>query len=128
MTTQRNMTAFLGIDAGTTSLKAALCDLEGRLLAVDRQEYQLETPAPSMVELDAEVYWQACAASVRNVIARSGVDSTRIPALCISSQGETLIPVDSEGAPTRKAIVWLDNRAADQARAVNSSQFEIETT
>ena len=126
MTTQRDMTAFLGIDAGTTSLKAALCDLEGRLLAIDRQEYQLETPAPSMVELDAEVYWQACAASVRNVIARSGVDSARIPALCISSQGETLIPVDSEGAPTRKAIVWLDNRAADQARSINS-QFDIDT-
>jgi xylulokinase len=116
---------FLGIDAGTTSLKAALFDLEGHLLAIDRQEYQLVTPAPAIVELDAEVYWQACCRAVRNVVRQSDTDSKEIAALCISSQGETLIPVDKEGAPLRKAIVWLDNRAVEEAASING-QFGAE--
>ena len=66
------MTTLLGIDAGTTSLKAALFGSEGELLAVDRQEYQLVTPLPSRVELDPEVYWRACCRAIGNVVQRSG--------------------------------------------------------
>ncbi len=65
------MDAYLGIDAGTTALKAALFDANGRLIALDRQEYALLTPGPSLVELDAEVYWQACCRAVTNVVGRA---------------------------------------------------------
>ena len=119
------MTVLLGIDAGTTSLKAALYDLEGRLLASDRQEYDLLTPSPSIVELDAETYWQACRTAVRNAVALSEVDPEEIAGLCISSQGETLIPVDSQGNPTRRAIVWMDNRATEEA-AVIGQHFDVD--
>ena len=119
------MVTLLGIDAGTTSLKAALFDLKGQLLAVDRQEYQLVTPLPSRVELDAELYWHACCRAVRNVVQRSGVDPRFVQALAISSQGETLIPVDRAGAPTHPAIVWLDGRATEEAQLI-AGRFEIE--
>lgn len=119
------MTVYLGIDAGTTSLKAALFDLEGRLLALDRQEYQLATPRPAWVELDAEVYWLACQRAVRNALQQSGVDPGQVRALAISSQGETLIPVDENGHPVRRAIVWLDNRATGQAEEIGRS-FDVD--
>jgi len=119
------LAVFLGIDAGTTSLKAAIFDLGGQLLAIDRQEYQLVTPSPSRVELDAEVYWEACCRAVRNAISKSGLDAEGIKALAISSQGETLIPVDRVGTPTRNAIVWLDNRAVEEAHLIGR-QFEVE--
>jgi xylulokinase len=109
---------FLGIDAGTTSLKAALFDEAGRLLAAAGQEYRLLTPGPAMVELDAEVYWEACCRAVRAAVSRSGIDRERIAALAISSQAETLIPVDAAGRPVRNAIVWLDNRAVEEAREI----------
>ncbi len=48
-----------------------------------------------------------------------------IVALAISSQGETLIPVDETGAPTRRAIVWLDNRAVEEAALIRD-QFDAE--
>jgi xylulokinase len=120
------LSTFLGIDVGTTSLKAALYNLQGHLLAIDRQEYQLVTPSPARVELHAEVYWQACCRAVRNAVQRSGVGAGSVQALAISSQGETLIPVDKAGLPTRRAIVWLDNRAVEEARLIGE-QFEIET-
>ena len=123
--TQPQSPVFLGIDAGTTSLKAGLFDLEGHLLAIDRQEYQLLTPSPARVELVAETYWQACCRAVKSAIQRSGVDAASVKALAISSQGETLIPVDKAGRPTYPAIVWLDNRAVEEANSIGRS-FEIE--
>jgi sugar (pentulose or hexulose) kinase len=116
---------FLGIDAGTTSLKAALFDLDGHLLALDRQEYQLLTSGQAVVEAEPEIYWQTCCRAVRQALEMSGVDLGSVTALCISSQGETFIPVDKDGLPTRRAIVWLDNRAVKEARQIQQ-RFGIE--
>jgi xylulokinase len=112
------MPRFLAIDAGTTSMKAAIFDPDGNLLAVDRQEYRLETPAPAVVELDAEIYWAACCRAMRAVVEASATSPAEIASLCISSQAETLIPLDAVGAPLRRAIVWLDNRAVEEARLI----------
>jgi len=119
------MTLFLGIDAGTTSLKAALFDERGRQLALDRQEYTLETPASAFVEQDADVYLDTFCLAVQHVLATAGVAPEAVASLCISSQGETFVPVDENGRPTRKAIVWLDNRAAPQADVIRE-QFGID--
>ncbi len=119
------MPYFLGIDAGTTSLKAALFDEDGRMLSVSRQEYTLDTPRPAWVELDPEIYWQACIRAVRQALEASGVSPEAVDSLCISSQGETIIPVDRQGRPTYRAIVWLDNRAVDEAAAI-AGRFGLE--
>ena len=67
------MELLLAIDAGTTSVKAGLFSPDGRCLGVGRQEYQLDTPAADRVQLDPEVYWQACVKTVREAIRQSGV-------------------------------------------------------
>ena len=109
------MTLLLGIDAGTTSIKAGLFSPDGRCLAVGRQEYQLETPETDWAELDPEVYWSACVAAVHQALDLSGIEPRQVRALAVSSQGETTIPVDRDGRPLHPAIVWLDNRATRQA-------------
>ena len=50
------MELLLGIDAGTTSIKAGLFTPDGQCLAVARQEYTLSTPQASWAELDPEIY------------------------------------------------------------------------
>lgn len=114
------MSTFLAIDAGTTSLKAALIDDQGRILASELREYQLLTPAPGIVEADPEVYWQALICAVRSILTQNETPVEEIATLCISSQGETFIPVDSHGAPLSRAIVWLDNRASEEARSIEN--------
>jgi xylulokinase len=109
------MPIFLGIDAGTTSMKAALFDLSGRALAVARAEYALDTPAPAVVECDAEVYWSACCRVVREALTAARIPADEVATVAISSQAETLIAVDAAGRPLRPAIVWLDNRAVAEA-------------
>jgi xylulokinase len=112
------MPSFLAIDAGTTSLKAALFDSQGSLLAFDRQEYTLSTPAPYVVEMDPEAYWQALRHVTRSVLSQVRAASQDVATLCISSQGETFIPVDAWGKSLSPAIVWLDNRAGEEAKQI----------
>ena len=50
---------LLGVDLGTTAIKAALFDASGRRVAASTREYPLLTPAPQVVEQEAEVYWRA---------------------------------------------------------------------
>ncbi len=112
------MPYLLGIDAGTTSVKAGVYSLEGRCMGIGREEYQLEVPAPDRAELNPEVYWQACAKTVRAALQQAGLHPDEITALAVSSQGETTITLDAHGRPIYPALVWLDNRALGAANAL----------
>jgi xylulokinase len=109
------MELLLGIDAGTTSVKAGLFSPNGQCLALERQEYPLSTPKADRAELDPEIYWQACVATVKNVLQQANVNPQQVVATSVSSQGETMIALDIMGKPVYPAIVWLDNRASREA-------------
>jgi sugar (pentulose or hexulose) kinase len=109
------MSIFLGLDIGTTSVKAGVFDLSGACLSVESQDYRLATPGPDLVELDPNHYWKAACEVVRQAVARSGVSAESILAIGVSSQGETTICVDEDGSPLYPALVWLDNRARAEA-------------
>lgn len=107
---------LLGLDVGTTSVKAGLFDAAGRQVAAAGREYRLAHPAPDHVEIDPETWWTAAVAAVRATLATPGVDRARIAALAVSSQGETEAAVDAAGRALGPALVWLDNRATVEAR------------
>jgi xylulokinase len=109
------MTAILAFDLGTTALKCALHQLNGEVLAQASEEYQLITPDPESVEMEVETYWLAFKSVLARVLSASEVKPADIKAIGISAQGETLIVVDRNGIPLRRAIVWLDNRAQQEA-------------
>jgi len=109
------MELLLGIDAGTTSIKAGLFTSDGKCLAVARYEYQLDTPQPDRAELNPEIYWQACCAAVNQAIQSAAIQPHQIIALSVSSQGETIITLDKFGKPIYPALIWLDNRAVKEA-------------
>lgn len=114
------MSLLLGIDAGTTSLKVGLFDGAGAELATAGEEYALVTPQPDRAELDPELYWGAMARAVRRAVASAGVRGADVRALAVSSQGETVVPVSGTGRALGPAIVWLDNRAVDEAREISA--------
>jgi sugar (pentulose or hexulose) kinase len=109
------MPLYLGIDVGTTSVKAGVFDHLGHTLALARRDYTLDTPSVDHVELDADLYWQATLEVVRRCLAEPDVSSDLVSAIAVSSQGETTIAVDRQGMPLHPALVWLDNRARKQA-------------
>ena len=105
----------IGIDVGTTSIKGMLMDDKGGIQAFARQEYTLDSREGGICEIVAETYWEVACQIIRELIVKSEVDPLTIGGLAFSSQGETLIPVDRDGKPLRKAIVWLDNRSVEEA-------------
>lgn len=109
---------LLALDVGTTAVKAALFTAGGELLALGTREYDLEKPSPDRVELDPEIYWKASCDCIADCLGISGTPPDEVKSMAITGQAETLIVVDEAGRPLRKAIVWLDNRARDEARSI----------
>ncbi len=109
------MKFVLGVDIGTTAIKAAAFDESGGLTGSHTCEYKLLTPSSGTIELDAQSYVHAFKVAVREAIADSRIDAASIVSLGISAQGETLFFVDENGVPLRPAIVWMDNRASVEA-------------
>lgn len=112
------MKLLMGLDIGTTALKAALFDTAGNLLAVTTREYQLITPQVNYVEESGQVYWDAFRDAVAALRAARPFAEEDEVALAISAQGETLFFLDERGEMLRNAIVWMDNRAMDEAQAL----------
>ena len=102
----------LGVDFGTTSVKAVLFDEKLQEIAASSEEYILNTKG-NRVELEPEKYWSLFQNALSSIKAKSEIDC-----LAIDTQCETLILADEQGEPVRDAIVWLDNRAMEEAQMI----------
>ncbi len=105
---------ILSIDLGTTALKAAIFDFEGKLVSDSTQEYDLITPKTNWVEASADIYLLSLKRALQEM-SIAGINLIEIKAIGFSAQGETLFFVDENGNSLRNAIVWMDNRAVDEA-------------
>lgn len=103
---------LMGIDIGTTSVKTAVFNdaLEQQISST--ADYTLDSHGDT-VEFDGEKYWEIVKAEIEKAKASVGVD-----ALAVDTQCETLILTDEYGTPVRPAIVWLDNRATEEAQII----------
>lgn len=108
------MTTYLAIDLGTTGCRSILYDASLRELAISYEEYPLQTPQEHWAEQDAEGWWRLTCSTAKNAIRQAGCSAAEVHALSISSQGITLVPVDTELRPLCPALTWLDVRAQEQ--------------
>lgn len=105
--------AILGIDLGTTEVKAGLVGLDGRLLAMARAGYALEVGhGPGRAEQDPAAWWSAVVVAVRALRPPEPVD---VVAIGVDGHGPTLAAVDEDGGAIRAAITFLDTRSAAEA-------------
>ncbi len=105
--------AILGLDLGTTEVKAGLVTLDGRLLALARSGYALDTSGGhGWVEQDPGAWWSAVVSAVR---ALRATDLAEVVAIGVDGHGPTLVAVDARGEATRPAITFLDSRATAEA-------------
>lgn len=109
------MKYILGVDLGTTAIKAAVFDENGRERASKTVEYTLLTPEPGMAELEASTYVETFRTAVSGAVKNAEIEPDEIVSVGMSAQGETTICLDENNEPLRPAIVWLDVRAAEEA-------------
>jgi len=104
---------ILAIDAGTTGVRSMVFKPDGAVVAKAYQEFQNHFPSPSWVEQDAESWWSATCQTLAQCFS-SGVSPDDIIGLSVTNQRETVVPVDEDGHPLRRAIVWQDRRTVEQ--------------
>ncbi len=112
------MDTLLGLDIGTTGVKAALFAADdGRALASAFVDYPLYHPAPGWAEQDPEDWWQATCAAIQSCLTQAklkGVGPEDVRALGLSGQMHGLVLLDEENRVLRPSIIWADQRSAAQ--------------
>jgi len=102
---------LLGIDVGTSSVKAVLVDLMGNIHAKAQSEYPLHHIRPAWVEQDPEDWWNGTCNAVRLTLDKVPFGAERVIGLAVSCQAPTLLALDRSGKPLRPAMIWMDRRA-----------------
>jgi xylulokinase len=112
---------FLGIDLGTSALKAVLVDGTERVLAETAVRLGTSSPRPGWSEQDPRDWWTALTAAVEE-LRRADADAfARVRALGLSGQMHGAVLVDRAGDPVRPAILWNDSRATRESADLQES-------
>jgi xylulokinase len=110
---------LVGIDVGTTSVKAGLFTLRGERLDAATAAVPTHRPAPLHAEQDPTDWWRPILAALGRFADRP--ESPRIAAVGLTSQVGTHVFADAAGTPLMPAILWQDGRAAAAAAALDAT-------
>ena len=99
---------FLGLDLGTTNVKAVVMDGEGTVVAQGAVGVERFHAEGGGIEQDIENIWQGACRAIRQALA--GVDPAGIRAVGVSSQGGAVQLLDGAERPVGRVISWLDPR------------------
>lgn len=110
---------ILGLDVGTTAIKAGLFHPDGSPLAYTGQTYPTSRPASGFVEQDP-MDWTRGVVAVTDELLK-GDRADRVAAVGLCSQVNTDVFVDAVGRPLTPAIMWQDSRAARDAESLEAA-------
>ncbi|XP_029887758.1 FGGY carbohydrate kinase domain-containing protein isoform X2 [Aquila chrysaetos chrysaetos] len=122
---------YVGIDVGSASVRAALVDGFGTVVAHADQPIQIWEPQPDHYEQSSADIWAACCSVTKKVVC--GVDASQIrgvgfDATCslvvVDKQFQPLA-VNCEGQNYRNVIMWMDHRAVSQVERINATQHRV---
>lgn len=118
------MKATIGIDLGTSAVKVLALSVKGRkVLAEASRSYPTLTPRPGFAEQSPEVWWTATCAAIGEVLEK--VPGDDIAAIGFSGQVNGMVLLDVDGEVIGNAIIWLDARAAAEARELETDVSDI---
>lgn len=108
---------LLGLDIGSSSVKASLVNVETGVTAAAAQspaeEMAISAPRAGWAEQDPAMWWEHAIKSVRSCLTQASARGEQIRAIGISYQMHGLVIVDKDLKPLRPSIIWCDSRAVD---------------
>lgn len=104
--------ALLGIDLGTSSVKAIILDTQGHALSLSKAGYTVMAPQSGWSESNPNTWWSATVSAVQTAIAQA--PQAEITAIGLSGQMHGVVLTDAEGQPIRPAMLWADTRAQNE--------------
>ncbi|XP_017399502.1 FGGY carbohydrate kinase domain-containing protein isoform X1 [Cebus imitator] len=122
---------YVGVDVGTGSVRAALVDQSGVLLAFADHPIEKWEPQFNHHEQSSEDIWAACCVVTKKVV--QGIDLNQIRGLGFDATCSLVVldkefhplPVNHEGDSRRNVIMWLDHRAVSQVNRINETKHSI---
>ena len=108
----------IGIDASTTATKAVLIDEAGAVRGIGTTEYAFSVPRPLWSEQDPALWWDGAVASIRSVLATTGVDAGDVAAIGLTGQMHGAVLLDASDDVLRPAILWNDQRTGAECDAI----------
>jgi len=109
--TPSSMKYLLGIDCGSTMVKAALFDTAGKEIAVSGRKVEHIYLHPGWTENDMNVLWDGVCEVIHDVIRQSKIDPKEIASVTCTGHGNGLYLVTEDGSPARNGIISSDGRA-----------------
>jgi xylulokinase len=107
---------FLGIDVGTSGVKAILVNATGDTEASALAPLSLSTPHPGWAEQDPEAWWHACVAAIRDLLRAR--PAARVVSIGISGQMHSSVFLDRGGNVIRPALLWCDGRTTAECQEI----------
>lgn len=115
----------LGIDIGTTNVKACLLDTSsGKVIASASAEHPLYHPYPGRAEQDPDDYWRAVRNCIASCVEQYPGNSVDVAGVSISGLVGVTLPVDRDGRPLRRAMIWMDSRSRQECDDIRASVGE----
>jgi D-ribulokinase len=126
-------TAFLGVDVGTGSVRAAVFDVRGTRLGLGTHPIRIWRPRDDFVEQSSDDIWRAAGAAVRAALGESGLQPGDIAgigfdatcSLVVLDQHDRPVSVSPSGLDEQNVIVWMDHRAAAQAERITRGRHDV---
>lgn len=116
------MTLFIGLDLGSSSVKAAAVDEKGVIRAQAERAYTFDSPSEGRFEVHPERWWDLSKAVLADVIAR--VDPSRVRGVSLCGVMMMAVMLDRGRGVVRPTISWLDQRTLPQMRRIKRGGLE----
>ena len=114
----------VGIDLGTQSLKAVVCDEQMRVRGAHAVPCTTAFPQPGWAEQDPRQWERALGPAITGALAAANAAAADIAALAFAGQLDGCVAVDAHGAPLHAALIWQDRRAGEHVVHVDR-MFEL---
>src|SRR5689334_5978398 len=114
------MTAVIGFDFGTLSVRASVVDSERGLLASALAEYPLHRKRedPDFATQSHEDHMRALAEATRLAVKSAGISADQVEAIALDTTGSSVIPVGEGMVPLDDYYLWCDHRAKQEAALI----------
>ncbi len=116
---------LLGIDVGTGGTRAVLLDNAGSVIASRTSEHKpFASPRTGWAEQDPHDWWRATCEAIRELLKESRTPASEVAAAGFSGQMHGAVLLDSAGQVLRPALIWCDQRTADEAAELSAQLGE----
>ncbi len=115
------MSFLLGLDLGTSGVKALIMDERAEKITTSTVEYPLLTPKVNWAEQNPSDWWNGTVEAIKQVINKASVDPQDIKGIGLSGQMHGLVALDKEHKVLRPSIIWCDQRTEKQCQYITDT-------